>query len=119
MGIEYTKEKDVNFPVHWISKEARYKIIELMLSTRSVTELARVLAISPTAVRKYIKRISHPSDEVLARAISLSAAYERDAIISIVIDDLMEAINRLYNFVDDKHKQEIKSRLLNVIGSSP
>ncbi|MEM0225085.1 MAG: helix-turn-helix domain-containing protein, partial [Desulfurococcaceae archaeon] len=57
--------KDNQFPVHWVSKNARYRIIELMLSTRSITELARVLGVSPTAVRKYIKRISHPSDEIL------------------------------------------------------
>lgn len=104
------------FPVHWVSKEARYKVIELMLSTRSITELARILEISPTAVRKYVKRLSHPSDEVLSRAVEQAAPYERDHIITIVIDDLSEAIRKLYASVDDKYKQEIKNKLLSILG---
>ncbi|MEM4481796.1 MAG: helix-turn-helix domain-containing protein [Desulfurococcaceae archaeon] len=115
MGFENVES--TNFPVHWISKDARYKIIELMLSTRSITELARILAVSPTAVRKYTKRISHPSDEVLAKAIESSATYERDTIISILINDLVEAIDRLYRLVDERHKQEIKAKLSSIIGS--
>lgn len=105
-----------DFPVHWISKDARYKIIELMLSTRSITELARILGISPTAVRKYVKRLSHPSDEILARAIEQAAPYEKDVIISIVIDDLIEALGKLYGAVSDQHKKIIREKLSSTIG---
>jgi predicted transcriptional regulator len=105
------------FPVHWVSKSARYRVIELMLSTRSITELARVLGVSPTAVRKYVKRLSHPSDEIMATAIQRAEAYERDAIISLIIEDLAEAINKLYNAVDEKHKKEIREKLARILGS--
>lgn len=109
-------EDESSLPIHWISKNARYKIIELMLSTRSITELARVLGVSPTAIRKYIKRYAHPSDEVLATAIKQAGMYERDAILDIVIEDLVEAINRLYKSVDKKHKEEIKKQISRIIG---
>ncbi|MGC8982287.1 MAG: helix-turn-helix domain-containing protein [Desulfurococcaceae archaeon] len=104
------------FPVQWISKEARYRIIELLLSTRSVTELSRILGVSPTAIRKYIKRASYPSDNVLARVFESLASYERDAIIEIVVNDLITAISMLYNAVEDKHKELIKSKLREVTG---
>lgn len=109
-------EKAADFPVHWISKEARYKIIEFMLSTRSVMELARQLGISPTAVRKYIKRISHPSDEVLLRAIASLAPYEKEAVLNIITDDLINAISKLYSVVDDNYKAVIRAKIMKAIG---
>jgi len=108
---------ETEFPVHWISKEARYKIIDIMLSTRSITELARVLGISPTAVRKYVKRIAHPSDTVLARAIEQAEMYEKAAIIEVIINDLLEAVAKLYKSVDDKYKEEIRERLATILGA--
>lgn len=105
-----------DFPVHWVSKDARYKVIEFMLSTRSITELARILGISPTAVRKYIKRLSHPSDEIFARALEQAAPYEKDTIVSIVVDDLLEALKKLYNAVSEQHKREIREKISSIIG---
>ncbi len=104
------------FPIHWISKDARYKVIEFMLSTRSVTELARQLGVSPTAVRKYIKRLSHPSDEVLERAIKSLAPYEMEPILEIITDDLATAIRKLYAAVDDNYKEIIRRKLREIIG---
>jgi len=109
-------QQKTNFPVHWVSKNARYKIIEFMLSTRSITELARILGVSPTAVRKYVKRLSYPSDEILSKAIEQAAAYEKDAIVSIIIEDLIEALGKLYGAVDERHKKEIREKLSSVIG---
>jgi len=103
------------FPAQWVSKEARYKIIELMLSTRSLTELSKALGVTPTAVRKYIKRSAHPSDEVLLKAIEALAPYEKDTAMSIIISDLVEAIKALYESVDEKYKNEIRSRLAEII----
>ena len=111
-----TEKDGIDLPVHWISREARYKIIEHMISTRTITELARILGISPTAVRKYINRISYPSDEVVLRAIISSAMYERDAVMAIIIDDLIETISRLYDKVEEKYRREIKNKLLGIIG---
>jgi len=103
------------FPVQWISKEARYKIIELMLSTRSLTELSKALGVTPTAVRKYIKRSAHPGDDVLLKAIEALAPYERDTAMSIIISDLVGAVKALYESVDEKYKSEIKYKLAEIL----
>lgn len=101
-----------------VSKEARYKIVvEIMLSTRSIVELARVLGISPTAVRKYIERISYPSDEILARAITQAAQYEKDKIIEVLIDDVIEGVMSLYSIVDDNKREVLREKLRSIIGS--
>jgi len=110
-----TQYSTSKFPVHWISKEARYKLIELMLNTRSLTELAKTLGVTPTAVRKYIKRSAHPSDEVLLKAIEALAPYEKDVAMSIIISDLVGAIKALYESVEDKYKAEIKSKLAEIV----
>lgn len=109
--------KDNVFPVHWVSKNARYRIIELMLSTRSITELARVLGVSPTAVRKYVKRISHPSDEILSIAIQHAETYEKETIMSLIMDDLLDSIRKFYNAIDEKHKHELREKLVKILGS--
>lgn len=118
--ILMSSQDEVNYdlPVHWISKNARYRIIELMLTTRSITELSRVLGVSPTAIRKYIKRQSHPSDEVMYEAIRNAGFYEKDMIISIVIDDLVEAVQRLYKSIDEKYREELRRKLSIVLGIS-
>jgi predicted transcriptional regulator len=111
------EELEHALPVQWISKEARFKIIDAMLATRSTTELARVLGISPAAVRKYIKRVAHPSDAVLARALASTEMYEKPVIMEIIIDDILEALKRLYNSVDEKYKGVIKEKISAIIGA--
>jgi predicted transcriptional regulator len=113
--VSTTRQSTSKFPVHWVSKEARYKLIELMLSTRSLTELAKILGVTPTAVRKYIKRSAHPSDEVLLKAIESLAPYEKDQAMSIIISDLLGAVKALYENVEDKYRAEIKSKLAEII----
>jgi hypothetical protein len=53
----------------------------------------------------------------MATAIQRAEAYERDAIISLIIEDLAEAISKLYNAVDEKHKKEIREKLARILGS--
>lgn len=113
--VSTTRQSTSKFLVHWVSKEARYKLIELMLSTRSLTELAKILGVTPTAVRKYIKRSAHPSDEVLLKAIESLAPYEKDQAMSIIISDLLGAVKVLYENVEDKYRAEIKSKLAEII----
>ncbi len=109
MSIEY-------LPVHWLSKDARRKIIQFMLTTRSVKQLARELGVSTTAVRKYINGSTHPSDETMIRIFEILAPYERDRIYKIMIDDLVEALNQLIRNIDDKSlKEYIHLRLKRVI----
>lgn len=104
--------------MHWLSKDARFKIIDVLLSTRTANSLAKELGISRTAIRKYINRETHPSDEVMARVFSIYAPYEEERIIRIVIDDLLEALKMLSESLDkDVYKNYLKEKLLEVIKS--
>ncbi len=81
--------------VHWISKEARYRIIEVLASTRSLKQLAQELGVSSAAVNKYLSRRMHPSDQTIARALEILYDYERERIYQIIIDDLFNALSKL------------------------
>lgn len=109
MSIKY-------LPVHWLSKDARRKIIQFMLTTRSIKQLARELGVSTTAVRKYINGETHPSDETMIRVFEILAPYEENRIYKIMIDDLIDALNKLIdNINDDPLREYIYSRLRRVM----
>ncbi|MCY0868185.1 MAG: helix-turn-helix domain-containing protein [Desulfurococcus sp.] len=108
-----TRIWDIN--LHWVSKDTRARLIELMLSTRSVTELSRDLGISPTAIRKYVKKVAYPSDEVLQRVLENLAPYEMDEAIRMLISDLFESIRALYNALDGKHRDYFKNLLASLV----
>ncbi|MEZ0393516.1 MAG: helix-turn-helix transcriptional regulator [Desulfurococcaceae archaeon] len=95
-------------PVHWLSKEARRRIIELMLSSRSVSELSALLGVSRTAIRKYVSGETHPSDEVMARALGALAPYEAEAALRIMMEDLAGALERLHEVLPDNLKAELR-----------
>jgi predicted transcriptional regulator len=104
-------------PVHWLSKEARYKIIDVLLSTRTVHSLADELGVSRTTIRKYINREMHPSDEVMARVFQIYAPYEEERILKIAIDDLVEAIRMLAESIDrEELRKYMLEKLRGVIG---
>jgi len=88
--------------VHWISKEARYKIIEIMLATRSARQLALELGVSPAAINKYLSRRMHPSDQTIARALQILYDYERERIYQVIIDDIINALSKLVDSIEDK-----------------
>ncbi len=103
-------------PVHWLSKEARRRIIDIMLSTRSIHQLAEEIGISPTAIRKYINRTTHPSDDTMYRIFGILAPYEEEQIMRIVIDDLVDALNHLAKSInDDRQKKYLINKLKEVL----
>uniref|UniRef100_A0A7C4NLU0 XRE family transcriptional regulator n=1 Tax=Staphylothermus marinus TaxID=2280 RepID=A0A7C4NLU0_STAMA len=106
-------------PVHWLSKEARYRIIDRLLSTRSVKELAEELGLSRNAIRKYINRETHPSDEVMERVFTILRDYEIEAIVSIVVDDLLKAFEMLLSALNessDKYRKIIVDKFKEAYG---
>ncbi len=110
--MELVNENNIEnnkLPVHWLSKDARYKIIDIMLSTRSIRQLAEELGVSSTAIRKYISRKTHPSDETMYRVLETMAPYEEERLITIMIDDIIEAVKRLYTSLE---KEEYRKYLL-------
>lgn len=88
-------------PVHWLSKEARFQIIDYLLATRSVKELANELGVSRTAIRKFINRETHPSDGVMERVFGILKNYEFETVMSIVVEDLLKALEMLISVVDE------------------
>jgi len=105
-------------PVHWLSKEARYRIIEILLSTRTSESLAKELDISRSTIRKYMARLTHPSDETMERVFAICKPYEEDAVMKIVIDDLVEAVRKLAESLDkDNHREYLLKRLKEVLNS--
>jgi transcriptional regulator with XRE-family HTH domain len=114
-NVEETNDQ-ISLPVHWLSKDARFRIIDLLLSTRSIRQLAEELGVSTTAIRKYLNRKTHPSDETLVKAINIMAPYEEERLIRIIIDDLVEAIKRLYGSLNkDVYKKYLVRKLREVI----
>ena len=105
-----------DIPVHWLSKEARFRIIDVLLSTRTVKNLAEELKISRAAIRKYVSRETHPSDDIMARIFEIIAPYEEDRLARIVVDDLVEAIKRLNNSLErEEHKSYLMNKLKEVL----
>jgi len=102
------EEKAPLIPVEWLSKEARFKIIETLISTRSLVDLARNLGVTPTAIRKYLKRDTHPSNEVIRRALAIMEPYEEEKIHMIIIQDILSALKMLYDSLDETYKERIR-----------
>ena len=102
------EEKALLIPVVWLSKEARFKIIETLISTRSIVDLARSLGVTPTAIRKYLRRDTHPSNEVIRRALAIMESYEEEKIFMIIIQDLLSALKMLYDNLDEPYKERMR-----------
>ena len=102
------EEKALLIPVEWLSKEARFKIIETLISTRSIVDLARNLGVTPTAIRKYLRRDTHPSNEVIRRALTIMESYEEEKIFMIIIQDFLSALKMLYDSLGEPYKERMR-----------
>lgn len=78
--------------IHNLSKEARTRIIELLLQKRSKKELAEELGLSPAAITKFLNNTTHPSDETIEKAFKIATDREKREIIDIILDDLLESL---------------------------
>ncbi|BFH74433.1 helix-turn-helix transcriptional regulator [Sulfurisphaera javensis] len=99
--------------VHNLSKEAREKIIELLLEKRSKKELANELEISPSAITKFINGQTHPSDETIEKAIEIADEEEKERIYEIIVEDLIESLEEFIQNNDVKNEKML--RIKNVL----
>ncbi len=84
--------------VHLVSKEARHKIVQVMIeSSSSMRDLASRLGISATAIYKYVTGKTHPSDEILLRILEIASYSEKKRIARIIEDDLARGLR---NFIE-------------------
>ncbi|MEM0173204.1 MAG: helix-turn-helix transcriptional regulator [Sulfolobaceae archaeon] len=93
--------------VHNISKEARSKIIMLLLENRSKESLARELGITSTAINKFLKGITHPSDNTIIKAINIATEDEKVKIYKIIINDLITSLKDFLNTTEIPNKDKI------------
>ncbi|ACP36170.1 transcriptional regulator, XRE family [Sulfolobus islandicus Y.G.57.14] len=86
--------------IHNLGKDARLHIIHILLQNRSKKELADELGITPAAITKYLKGITHPSDEIIEKCIEVAKEDEYYEIIKIIISDITEALIELSREID-------------------
>jgi transcriptional regulator with XRE-family HTH domain len=70
--------------------------------------LARNLGVTPTAIRKYLRRDTHPSNEVIRRALAIMESYEEEKIFMIIIQDFLSALKMLYDSLDEPYKERMR-----------
>jgi transcriptional regulator with XRE-family HTH domain len=92
---------DLRF-VHLLSKDARRKIIEVMLTRRSLRELSSVLDVTPTAISKYRSGATHPSDETISRVLGGANRDELIEISRIIFDDLYSGFTSFVEWMQEK-----------------
>jgi len=100
--------------IHNLSKDARERIIDILLEKRSKKELANELRISPSAITKFINGITHPSDETIEKALEIADEEERERIYEIIAEDIIESLEEFINnsgFENEKIKN-IKKLLI-------
>lgn len=83
--------------IHNLSKEARRKIIEILLENRSRKELAEELDLSPAAITKFLNGITHPSDETIEKALEIASEDEKREIINVILNDIMLSLEEFIN----------------------
>ena len=83
--------------IHNLSKNAREKIINILLEKRSKKELAEELGISPSAITKFINGITHPSDETIRKALEIADEEEKERIYEVIAEDIIESLEEFIN----------------------
>jgi len=97
---------------HNLSKEARTKIIEVLLQKRSKKELAEELGLSPAAITKFLNNKTHPSDETIEKAFKIATEREKREIIDIILDDLLESLEEFVEETNIMNRKILKIKKL-------
>ncbi|MCX8195757.1 MAG: transcriptional regulator [Acidilobaceae archaeon] len=74
--------------VHLLSKEARKRLIEILLERRGLRETSALLGVTPASISKYRYGAMHPSDETLARALKAMEEEELGEAARVIFYDL-------------------------------
>lgn len=98
--------------LHNLSKDARQRIIEILLKKRTVKELANELGVSEAAVSKFWRGLIHPSDETLMRAFEIADEEERKEILDVAFEDLIAAMEELLS--EERYRERLKETLSSI-----
>ena len=91
--------------IHNLSKDAREKIIEILLEKRGNKELAEELGISPSAITKFLNGETHPSDKTIERALKIADEEEKEKIYKIIVEDVVESLEEFLEFIDSENEK--------------
>jgi len=83
--------------IHLLSKEARLKLLDLLLISRGKKELAEELGLSPASITKYLTGLMHPSDNTVKKMINIMSSRERARAYEIILEDLVIGLEELLN----------------------
>ncbi len=108
--------------IHLLSKEARIKLLHILLVKRGKKELAEELGISPASITKYLSGRMHPSDNTLKKMIKIMDSQERSRAYKVMLEDLSTGLEELLNVIeehiyeiDENSKNEIMYMINNLI----
>ncbi|NON61966.1 helix-turn-helix domain-containing protein [Acidianus sp. RZ1] len=87
--------------IHNLGKEARHDIIEIMLENRSRKALADELGLTPTAVIKFSRGMTHPSDDTILKIMEIANGKERQKILKIMLNELVSSLIEIINEYPD------------------
>jgi len=110
--------------VHLLSKDARRRVVEVMLSGRSLRELSELLGVTPAAISKYRSGATHPSDEVLGRILESASRIELEEIARVSFNDLYLGFENLIEWMLERkllegHVVEKLRKLVERVESDP
>ncbi|MCS7106909.1 MAG: transcriptional regulator [Acidilobaceae archaeon] len=74
--------------VHLLSKEARRKLVEIIIEKRGTREASSVLGVTPASISKYRYAEMHPSDDTLMRALEAMEEEELREAARTIFEDL-------------------------------
>lgn len=101
--------------IHNLSKEARQKIIEILLEKRTAKELADELGLTEASISKFRRGKIHPSDETILKTLEVADEEELERVEEIIIDDLLSALNDL--MTESKARERVVSKLREMLES--
>jgi len=87
--------------IHLLSKEARLKLLNLLLISRGKKELAEELGLSPASITKYLTGLMHPSDNTVKKMMNIMSSKERARAYEIILEDLVLGLEELLNEIKD------------------
>ena len=87
--------------IHLLSKEARLKLLDLLLISRGKKELAEELGLSPASITKYLTGLMHPSDNTVKKMINIMSSRERARAYEIILEDLALGLEELLREIKD------------------
>ena len=91
---------DAHF-IHMLGKQARLRIVELLVERRGVRAAAELLGVSPAAVSKFLNGDTAPSDKVVARAFMNAGPGELEEMLHIALEEFLRGAYSLAAWIDE------------------